>query len=185
MVICAEIITRLQTIISRKIDPFQEAVITIGSIHAGHASNIIPDTASMLGTARALTMEMREYLEDSIQKVVRTVCECYGAEYDYRFIKLFPPLINDEDIAEGIYQSAAAYLNPQNCIRGGQATMAGEDFAYFSQQVPSALFKLGCRNEDLNVIHPIHSPLFDMDERSLKYGVMIFSDFAMRYLGTV
>ncbi len=183
IVIAAQIITQIQTIVSRLVDPFEEAVVTIGSIHAGHATNIIPDSAELLGTARAFSNEMRSKLSNTIQSIVKNTCAAFGADYEYRFIKLFPPLVNHEAIAKGIYESAVRCLGEENCIWGGRATMAGEDFAYFSQAVPSALFKLGCRNESLGITAPLHNPYFDIDEDSLKYGVQIFTDFALNYLG--
>ncbi len=182
IVIASHFITQLQTIVSRSADPFEEVVVTIGSIHGGHATNIIPDTVQLLGTARAFTNEMREMLSERIQSIVKNVCASYGADYEYKFIKLFPPLINDEKISKMIYDTAVACLGEENCIWGGRATMAGEDFAYFSQNVPSALFKLGCRNEEKNIVSPLHNPHFDIDERAMECGVKIFTDFALNFL---
>ncbi len=182
IVIAAQIICQLQTVVSRSTDPFEEAVVTIGSVSAGHATNIIPDTAELKGTARAFTTQMREQLSERIQAIVKHTCAAYGADYDYEFIKLFPPLINHPSIAKGLLESAKRCLGKENCIWGGRPTMAGEDFAYFSQNVPSAMFKLGCRNEVKDITAPIHNPYFDIDEECLKYGVAIFSDFALHFL---
>ena len=182
IVIASQIIIQLQTLISRCTDPFEEAVVTVGSIHGGYATNVIPDTVEMLGTARAFSNEMREMLAERIETIVKTVCESYGAEYDYQFIKLFPPLINDTNVAQQIYESSVRCLGEENCILGGKATMAGEDFAYFSQEKPSALFKLGCRNTAKGIGAPLHNPYFDIDEDSLAHGVAIFTDFALNFL---
>lgn len=182
IVIAAQIITQLQTIISRNIDPFEEAVLTIGSVHAGKASNVIPDKAELLGTARSLTNEMRHFLAQRIRDVVHSVCTCYGAKYEYRFIELFPPLINNPKIAQQLLESGKRCLGEDSCIWGGRPTMAGEDFAYFSQAVPSALFKLGCRNEQMGITAPIHNPMFDIDESCLVNGTAIFTDFALHFL---
>lgn len=182
IVIAAQIITQLQTIISRKVDPFDQAVVSIGSVHGGHSSNIIPDTVEMLGTARAFTNEMRTLLSEQIHTIVRNTCDTYGAEYEYQFIKLFPPLTNHNEISKKIYDAAVCCLGEENCIWGGLATMAGEDFSYFSQTVPSALFKLGCRNEEKGITAPLHSPHFDLDENSLIHGVAIFTEFALDFL---
>ncbi len=182
IVIAAQIVTQLQSIVSRSVDPFEEAVVTIGSIQGGYASNIIPDKVEMLGTARAFTEEMRNMLSERIHSIVKNTCAIYGAEYDYKFIKLFPPLTNHEEISKKIYDSAIRCLGEENCIWGGSATMAGEDFAYFSQAVPSALFKLGCRNEEKGILAPLHNPYFDIDEASLEIGVAIFTDFALAFL---
>ncbi len=182
IVVSSQIINQLQTIVSRSVDPFDEAVVTIGAINAGYANNIIPDTAKLLGTARTLTNEMRSFVSEKIQTIVKNTCEMYGATYEYEFIKLFPPLINNMEIARWLFESAKNCLGEENCIWGGRPTMAGEDFAYFSQNVPSAIFKLGCRNEAKGITAPIHNPYFDIDEECLKYGVAIFSEFALRFL---
>lgn len=182
IVIAAHIITQLQSIVSRGVDPFEEAVITIGSIHGGHATNIIPDSVELLGTARSFTNEMRDHLSSRIREVVKHTCDAYGAEFDYRFIKLFPPLVNHAEVARAILNSAKNYLREEDCIWGGRPTMAGEDFAYFSQCVPSAIFKLGCRNEEAGITAPIHNPYFDIDEKAMLYGLAIFADFALRFL---
>ena len=137
-----------------------------------------------MGTARTLTNEMREFVSEKIQNVVKSVCQCYGADYKYEFIKLFPPLINDDKISDLILESGKRCIGENNCIIGGLPTMAGEDFAYFSQEVPSALFKLGCRNEEKGIVYPIHNPQFDIDEESLPIGVGIFTDFALNFLNS-
>ena len=182
ILIAAHIIVQLQSIISRNLDPFEEAVITVGSIHAGETSNIISDTAQLLGTARSFTNETRVLLEERIESVVKNVCECFGAEYEYEFIKLFPPLINNSQISRYILNSGKRCLGEKNCIWGGLPTMAGEDFAYFAQNTPSALFKLGCRNEEKGIVAPIHSAVFDIDEECLKYGIAMFVDFSLHFL---
>lgn len=180
--ISAHIITALMTLVSREINPFDEAVVSIGSIHSGTATNIIPDTAVIRGTARSLTNEIRTALKTRIGEIANSVCSAYGAKCDYEFVELFPPLINDELVAKQIYSSAIKALGEDKCIWGGKATMAGEDFAYFTQEAPSALFKLGCRNEDLGIIHPLHHSSFDIDEACLGVGVTAFVGFALDFL---
>ena len=182
ILIAAKVIEDLQLIVSRRVDPFESAVISICSIHAGSATNVIPDMVQMKGTARSMTFETREKLAGEIETVVRQICGLYEASYEYRFIKLFPPLINDQTIAKQLYHCGINCLGSGNAIFGGPATMAGEDFSYFAKEVPAALFKLGCRNVQKGITAPLHNPKFDLDEECLKYGVMIFADFALRFL---
>ena len=182
IIIAAEIITQLQCIVSRNTNPFSSAVVTVGSVHAGDATNVIPDIAELSGTARSLDTKTREMLEKNIEAIVKSVCDAHKAEYKYHFDKLFPPLENDLDISNLIAKSANRCIGEENCLVGGLPTMAGEDFAYFSQAVPSALFKLGCRNEEEGITAPIHNSLFNVDEACMAYGVAIFSDFALHFL---
>ncbi len=178
----AHIITALQTVVSRRVDPLESAVVTIGSIHGGTCSNAIPESVTLVGTARAATNEMRSLLEAEIGRTVKGICESMGASYDYQFIRLFPPLINNEKIARQLHCSAARILGEENAVWGGKATMAGEDFSYFTQAIPGAIFKLGCRNEKGGLTAPLHNAKFQPDESCMKYGAAIFADFAFNFL---
>lgn len=178
----AEIIVKLQSIVSRNISPFEQAVVSVGSVHGGDASNVIPNLVKITGTARAMNENVRNLLAERIEDITKSVCDAAHAEYKYEFKKLYPPLINDENTAKDIYLSAVECLGEKSCIYGGKSTMAGEDFAYFAEKVPSALFKLGCANRAKGIEYPIHSPKFDIDESCLTAGAMVFLDFVLRCL---
>lgn len=180
--ISASIIQALNNLISRETDPFDNAVISVGSIHGGSATNIIPDSVEIQGTARSLTNEVRGFLKKRIGETAEGICKTFGAECEYEYTELFPPLINDEKLAEDVYDSACRSLGKDKCVWGGAPTMAGEDFSYFSQNRPSVLFKLGCRNKSLGIVSLIHHSSFDIDENCLKTGVKVFVGFVLDYL---
>lgn len=180
--ISASIIQALNNLISRETDPFDNAVISVGSIHGGSATNIIPDSVEIQGTARSLTNEVRGFLKKRIGETAEGICKTFGAECEYEYTELFPPLINDEKLAEDVYDSACRSIGKDKCVWGGAPTMAGEDFSYFSQNRPSVLFKLGCRNKSLGIVSPIHHSSFDIDENCLKTGVKVFVGFVLDYL---
>lgn len=182
IMISASIIQALNNLISRETDPFDNAVISVGSIHGGSATNIIPDSVEIQGTARSLTNEVRGFLKKRIGETAEGICKTFGAECEYEYTELFPPLINDEKLAEDVYDSACRSIGKDKCIWGGAPTMAGEDFSYFSQNRPSVLFKLGCRNKSLGIVSPIHHSSFDIDENCLKTGVKVFVGFVLDYL---
>lgn len=182
IMISASIIQALNNLISRETDPFDNAVISVGSIHGGSATNIIPDSVEIQGTARSLTNEVRGFLKKRIGETAEGICKTFGAECEYEYTELFPPLINDEKLAEDVYDSACRSLGKDKCVWGGAPTMAGEDFSYFSQNRPSVLFKLGCRNKSLGIVSPIHHSSFDIDENCLKTGVKVFVGFVLDYL---
>ena len=182
IMISASIIQALNNLISRKTDPFDNAVISVGSIHGGSATNIIPDSVEIQGTARSLTNEVRGFLKKRIGETAEGICKTFGAECEYEYTELFPPLINDKKLAEDVYDSACRSLGKDKCVWGGAPTMAGEDFSYFSQNRPSVLFKLGCRNKSLGIVSPIHHSSFDIDENCLKTGVKVFVGFVLDYL---
>lgn len=182
IMISASIIQALNNLISRETDPFDNAVISVGSIHGGSATNIIPDSVEIQGTARSLTNEVRGFLKKRIGETAEGICKTFGAECEYEYTELFPPLINDKKLAEDVYDSACRSLGKDKCVWGGAPTMAGEDFSYFSQNRPSVLFKLGCRNKSLGIVSPIHHSSFDIDENCLKTGVKVFVGFVLDYL---
>lgn len=182
IMISASIIQALNNLISRETDPFDNAVISVGSIHGGSATNIIPDSVEIQGTARSLTNEVRGFLKKRIGETAEGICKTFGAECEYEYTELFPPLINDEKLVEDVYDSACRSIGKDKCVWGGAPTMAGEDFSYFSQNRPSVLFKLGCRNKSLGIVSPIHHSSFDIDENCLKTGVKVFVGFVLDYL---
>lgn len=182
IMISASIIQALNNLISRETDPFDNAVISVGSIHGGSATNIIPDSVEIQGTARSLTNEVRSFLKRRIGETAEGICKTFGAECEYEYTELFPPLINDEKLAEDVYDSACRSIGKDKCVWGGAPTMAGEDFSYFSQNRPSVLFKLGCRNKSLGIVSLIHHSSFDIDENCLKTGVKVFVGFVLDYL---
>ena len=182
IMISASIIQALNNLISRETDPFDNAVISVGSIHGGSATNIIPDSVEIQGTARSLTNELRGFLKKRIGETAEGICKTFGAECEYEYTELFPPLINDEKLAEDVYDSACRSIGKDKCVWGGAPTMAGEDFSYFSQNRPSVLFKLGCRNKSLGIVSPIHHSSFDIDENCLKTGIKVFVGFVLDYL---
>lgn len=178
----AHIVNELNTLVEREVNSAERAVVTVCSIHSGSASNIIPASAEIVGTARSLTNEMRDFLKLRIGEIAQTISKSYGAQCDYEYTELYPPLINDDTLARKLYDVALNYNDKVNCIFGGEATMAGEDFSYFSQDVPGVLFKLGCRCEDKGITYPLHHESFDIDEDCLKYGILMLSAFAIDYL---
>lgn len=180
--VSAKIIEALLTLPARELNPFEQAVVTIGTVNAGNASNIIPDSSIISGTARSLNNEVRSFLKKRIGEIANGICSTYGAKCEYKFVELFPPLINDTDLAELFCKTAKRIIGEENCILGGQPTMAGEDFAFFANERPSLLFKLGCKNEDKDIIYPIHNSMFDIDESALTVGVELFSNFAIDFL---
>lgn len=181
IVIASEIISGLQTIASRIIDPFEPAVVSVCAVHGGDAYNVIPDTVTIGGTARSFNLATRDMLDSEIESTVKSVCKRYGASYKYKFDRLFPPLINDEETILRLKDSAEKYLNG-NIIVGGDPTTAGEDFAYLPMHIKnSALFWLGCTEAD-DEPHPLHSDKLIVSDSCIEYGAEILTDYALSFL---
>lgn len=180
--VAAKIITAISDLNTEEDASAQSSVVSAGTINGGVASNVIPSTVEITGTARSLTNEIRSHLKCRIGEIANSICEEYGASCEYEFIELYPPLINDDELSERLYNIAKNYVDIKKSVFGGNPTMLGEDFAYFAQRVPSVLFKLGSRNEDKGIINPLHHESFDVDEDCLKIGVELFSAFALDFL---
>ncbi len=182
ILISAKVIEEIINIPEKYNDTEEDAVVSVGTVCGGTATNIIPDFVEISGTARSLSANVRNLLKTKIEEVTKSICDMYGAGYEYKFNELCPPLVNDPDLAEALLKSAKESLGAENVIKGGSYTMAGEDFACFALNRPSVMVKLGCRNEDKGIVNPIHNPMFDIDEECLLTGVKIFADFAVDFL---
>lgn len=182
IVIAANVVSELQTISSRMIDPFEPVVVSVCSIHGGTAFNVIPDEVSILGTARSFSPDTRDKLEEKIETVVKNICNLHGASYEYQFTRLFPSLINDKETINRLTKSANKFLDPENIIIGGNPTAAGEDFSYLALNVPSsALFWLGSTNPG-EKIHPLHSDKLIASDECIKLGAEIFLGYTFDFL---
>lgn len=164
IVIASELIGQLQTIISRRIDPLETAVVTVGSLNAGHSFNIIADKADIVGTVRYLKNDIQTQIINEMEKIIKGVCLSYDASYTFNYIKGYPPLVNHPDEAELILNSALK-INEISAAKEVVPSMGAEDFTYYLQKKPGAYFFTGAKKE--NNSYPHHHPKFDFDERVL------------------
>lgn len=170
----------LQRIVSRKIDPIQPALLTVAMFRAGHAFNVIADTATFGGTLRTFDMTIRSLWEQRIRQVVGGVCDSMGATFTLDFSHGYPPVINDATMADIIRRAAAATVGADN-VREAVPTMGGEDMAYFLEQVPGCFFFLGTGYEGCQTLH---NPCFTVDENALPAGVETMCRAVRELLGT-
>ena len=184
IVTAAQIVTALQTVVSRNVSPLDSAVVTIGKLNAGTGFNIIAQSATLRGTVRTFNRETHAKIPEMVERVIRGVCESMGASYKLEYIRQSSPLVNDSEMCALVAECAADVVGGENVIRDESVrTMGGEDMAYFLERVPGCYFFLGTRNEARGLVHPHHSPRFDIDEAALPIGVEIMSRVVRRYLG--
>lgn len=178
----AQIICNLQSIVAREIDPLEAGVVSITTIHAGEAYNVIPPEVKLTGTIRSLTHEGMKYL----QQRVREVCEQTAAAqrctatvdfpgHDY------PPTVNDAALWE-FTQALGRDLLGADAVHQLPAFMGGEDFAYYAERVPGCFVGLGIRNEAVGSTFNVHHPRFKVDEAALPIGTALHVGFALRSL---
>ncbi len=174
VLIASQIVTTLQTIVARNINPLDTAVITVGSLHAGTAKNIIADTARLAGTVRYFNPELGDMLPERIEAIIAGICACHGASYDFNYQRMYPPTVNDQGMADLVRSVAETVVEPGLGIVPNCQTMAAEDMSFFLQEVPGCYFFLGSANPHLGLDYPHHHPRFDFDETVLGVGVELF-----------
>jgi hippurate hydrolase len=169
VVISGFLITALQTLISRETNPLHSSVITIGSIHAGSASNVIAENAELQGSIRTLREEVRKHIHRGIRRMVSAVAELHNASIEIDIRKGYPPVIN-EPVSTAIAREAAADIVGSDCVVAAEhPSMGSEDFSFYLQQRPGCFVRFGARAPDWEPV-PLHSPAFDIDERVIGVG---------------
>ena len=176
--LAAHVILALHGIVSRRINPFDPAVVTIGSIHAGNTENVIPNQVDFLGTIRYMKPEVQKQVHTEIQKAM-DVAKSLGGDYRLKFEIGSLPMINDPRVVNLIKQTASDLIGQENVLPPEEG-LGAEDFSCFSQLAPGAMFSLGCMVEGDEREH--HNSLFDIDERCLPFGAAILAETALRYL---
>ena len=174
LVVGAQIVNALQTIVSRNIDPTKSAVVTVGRFHAGTAQNVIADTAHFGGTVRYFDPAYADLFPERIEQIIAGICQSHGATYSLDYNALYPPVINDPDITELVRSVALSVTETPAGVVPDCHTMGGEDMSFFLQEVPGCYFFLGAANPDKALAYPHHHPRFDFDETALPVGVEMF-----------
>jgi amidohydrolase len=181
IVTTAQIVTSLQTIVSRNVSPLETAVVSVGSIHGGDAFNIIPPKVDLTGTVRTYSPEVRETILERMREMIEGVAAACGAEAELEIIPLTPAVINNADIAAIVHAAAEAVVGAKN-VFAGERTMGSEDAAFFMEAVPGCYFFLGSANAERGLDAPHHNPRFDIDEDVLVLGVAVLMKVLAHYL---
>lgn len=170
IVVAAECVTALQTLRSRRLDPFEPVVLTIGTIHGGHRQNILAEAVRMEGTVRTFSEEARTNVEQLMRETLAGVTTAYGATFDFKYDRGTPVVVNDPDLVEASLSSLRRSVGKANVVEVPRR-MGAEDFSFYGEWVPAFLFRLGSGNEALGITANAHTPTFDVDERCLEVGV--------------
>ena len=181
IVVGAQIVVALQTLVSREVDPTVPAVVTIGSFVAGNASNVIPDTAVLRGTVRAFDPKLFKHLEDRVREVAATIAAAMRASVSVEFELSYPPATCDPAMAERLGDSARSLLGAESVLTS-KPVMGAEDFAFVLQKVPGAMLWLGVKDPQWADPKPLHTATFDIDESALPIGSAAMAGVALDYL---
>lgn len=170
VVLAAEVITNLQTIVSRAIDPTEPAVITIGKIQGGTRANIIAEKVEMEGTVRTLNDKVRERMPVLMENIIRGLTQSYGASYSFKYEKGTPPVYNHPDLVQAMVPVLENAFGPDRLV-AVKPQMVAEDFALLAERVPAFMYLLGVRSPGQASAAPLHSPYFNPDERAIPVGI--------------
>lgn len=170
VLVAAQLITSLQTIISRNRNPQNPSVLSICSIHGGNTTNVIPSEVKLMGTFRAMDETWRFQAHELMMQQAKGIALATGAEIDFRVDVGYPTVDNEPIITEAAWKLADQYMGVEN-VEETELRMGAEDFGYYSQVIPGCFFRLGVRNESLDAIHNVHTPVFKIDEAAIANGV--------------
>ncbi|GAB6931658.1 amidohydrolase [Calditerricola satsumensis] len=177
----AQLVSMLQQVVARRVDPVQPAVVTVGSFHAGSAFNVIAEQAVLEGTARSFDEGVRNLLEREIERVVQGVCAAASARYSYTYTRGYPALVNHERETRLLVDTLSQVYNANRLVRM-DPIMGGEDFAYYLQKVPGTFFFTGAGNPQVGASYPHHHPRFDIDERAMAVAAKALAALTLRTL---
>ncbi len=182
IMISAKIIDGLQTIVSREIDLTNEgAVITVGKIDSGVRSNIIPESAEMIGTIRTLDYGMQKQINDRMKEMVPAIAKSYRAEATIEIEKGYPITFNDVDLTKKVLPTLQRVAGTNN-VKEIKAITGAEDFSFFQKEVPGFYFFLGGKTVGNNNPYPHHTPDFIIDEKGMQLGVETITNLALDFL---
>jgi hippurate hydrolase len=173
----AELIVALQTIVSRRLDPALPGVVTVGAVHAGRASNVIPETAELAGTIRATTPASRALLVGELSRIARAVAETHRLTADVQIKEGTPPVVNSPDGAAWAARAVRGILGQRALVPLGTTNMGGEDFAFYLEKIPGCFLRIGAR-EAGGEHRAAHTPRFYPDEGALFIGAAILAQCA-------
>jgi amidohydrolase len=181
VMIAAQLITQLQTIPSRRAKPSIPTVLSIGKVIAEGSTNIIPNEVYMEGTFRTYDEAWRAEAHQLIVQMCEDTCKLHGARCEAEVRKGYPFLMNNENLTNKARHWAEEYLGVENVV-DLELWPAGEDFAFYSQEIPACFYRLGTRNEAQGKTSMVHTPTFDIDEEALKIGAGLMAFLALKEL---
>ncbi|RJX28459.1 MAG: amidohydrolase [Desulfurivibrio sp.] len=181
IVAAAFLVTSLQTLVARETNPVYPAVVTVGKIHGGTASNVIADQVVLEGTIRTTHIAARENIFESLRRMALAVRDLYRTETELTLTPGYPPVINDQKIAEVARQAARQTVGENGVKSQPYPSLGGEDFSFYLKHIPGCFVRFGARRDDLPHANA-HSPVFDFDERVLPVGAEFLARCALLFL---
>jgi len=172
--VASKIISGIQELITRKLNPLDPVVITFGKINGGNAYNILAEKVNLIGTVRCTNLKLFKGIGSWLNKNISSIANTCGAKAKIKFREITPPVNNNIDINRVIRESAIQILGQRNVVELQKSSLGAEDFAEFLNEVPGAMFRLGVSSE--KGCAPLHSSKFDPDERAIAVGIKVITE---------
>lgn len=183
ILIASHIMVALQSVCSRNLDPTTPGVVTIGKFNAGSAHNVIPNTATMNGIIRAMNLENRTFIKNQVERIAKNTALAYGGTCTVNFNDSYPALINNLELGSKLEEIARTYIGEENIVIAPKPSLGTDDFAYFSQSVPSVYFNIGTKHPLEVSPQGLHSEFVNPDEEAIKTGMLMEVASVLHLLG--
>ncbi|RIW35355.1 amidohydrolase [Bacillus salacetis] len=180
IVAASQLVGTLQQIVSRRVNPIEPAVVTIGSFVAENAFNVIADTAKLAGTVRTFSEETRDFITSEMEKIIKGICLSADCSYTFTYDKGYPAVVNHQAETAHLIKAAKG-VKGVDTIEESEMQMGGEDFAYYLQEVPGTFFFTGAKPEGVEQPYPHHHPKFDFDEKAMLVAACVLAKAAITY----
>lgn len=180
ILLASHAIQAIHHIVSRRLDPMESGVITIGMVQGGTVNNVIPETVYLAGTIRTFTPQSRQLLQDELRRACGVV-EALGGKFDLTIHQGYPPTVLDETATAVMMAATREFLGEDN-VKLGTAMMGAEDFSYMAQEAPGSFLRLGVANPNWDQVYYVHTPQFRMDEDALPVGAAALAAAAVKWM---
>jgi amidohydrolase len=177
----AQVISAVQSIVSRNVPPLESAVVTVTSMAGGEAFNVIPETIEMKGTIRSFDPEVRNLILERFEQIVDGVSQALGCQAEVEVWPVTPAVVNDEDIAKRV-QAVARRVFPEAMIDPNERTMGSEDMSFMMEDIPGCYFFIGSANHDKGLDAAHHHPKFDFDESALPSAAALMASAVIEFM---
>jgi amidohydrolase len=180
IVIGAQVVSELQQIVSRRVNPIDPAVVTIGSFMADNAFNVIADSVKLIGTVRTFNPEVRDFIEVEIEQVLKGACISGRCDYEYVYDRGYPAVVNHHEETE-LFIQCAEDVDEVHEVAEIEMQMGGEDFAFYLEHVKGTFFFTGAKPDNVETAFPHHHPKFDLNERALLIAAQSLASATIHY----
>ena len=181
IVIASHVVTALQTVLSREVEPTQPAVLGFGTIHGGTAFNVVSNEVELTGTIRTLDDTVREFILKRTEEIAAAVASGLRGEAQFRHVRGAPAVLNDPSVAEVVAEVATCVVGSDNVITI-PPPQVGDDATFFLREAPGCYFLVGCGNSRRGITASHHSPQFDIDEDALPLATRVLTEAALRFV---